>query len=92
MAGLQVSRSLLDMKSAEAVLAVRSAFEKVETLKGYLATLPDDAVGGDPLTVSTGGFVYTADEAYVLRYVFESLNNLNVQPILDVGRKLTGLE
>lgn len=95
MAGLQVTKDLLDLKSAQAVLAVREAFDQVETIFEYLATVPANAEGGDPLTLPLdqgGKFGYTADEAYLIRFVFESLHGLAVQPILDTGRKLTGLE
>jgi hypothetical protein len=94
MAGLKVSRALLDQKSSDAILAIRDAFRKVETLSEYLSTVPSDAPEGDLLvkTMEEGGFGYTADEAYLIRYVFQMLNDLNVQPALESGRKLTGLE
>lgn len=93
MAGMKVARDLLDMKSAEAILAVRNAFEKVETIEAYLATVHADEAGGDPFTREDGEFRYTADEAYLLRYLFSSLDGLRsqVQPLLDSGRQLTGL-
>lgn len=104
MAGREVTRQLLDMKAAEAIVAVRHAFEKVETVKEFLSTVPSDAPGGDPLTLPTnptdaldsdsaaGKFGYTADEAYLIRYLFESLMQFDIKALLKDGRKLTGLE
>lgn len=85
MAGLQVTRSVLDTKSAEAVLAVREAFDKVAAIAAYLSNVQDETLTGIPLG-------YDADEVYLLRTTFEQLDALQVQPILDTARKLTGLE
>lgn len=104
MAGFEVTRPQLDAKAAEAVVAVREAFQKVQTLFEFLGNLPSDTPGGDPLTLSTvpedpmapnsasGKYGYTADEAYLLRYVFTTLNAIDIEPVLHTGRKLTGLE
>lgn len=103
MAGLQVNRGLLDMKASEAVLAVREAIKKVQTIAAYLATVPVGADGVDPLTAapvdgqtgqvsSAPAFGYTAAEAQNIRFVFNTLASMNIQPVLDAGRKLTGLE
>lgn len=93
MAGLTVTRDLLDHRAAQAVIDIRNAFEKAQTVFDYLATVPSTP-DGDPLTkpVSEGGFGYTADEAYLIRVVFERLSALEVEPILVDGRKLTGLD
>lgn len=103
MAGRDVSRGSLDQVAADAVIAVRDAFRQVRTVKAFLDQVPANAEGGDPLTKpiaqtvdSAEGFVpgkfgYTDDEAYLIRLVFDQLNSLEVQPILDTGRKLTGL-
>lgn len=93
MAGHDVFRGQLDQQSGNTVVAVREAFEAVTTMNEFLKNIPSDAAGGDILTKpeEDGGFGYTADEAYLLRVVFEQLNALPVQPILDIGRALTGL-
>ena len=94
MAGLKVTRELLDMRSAEAILAVREAVAKIETINAFLATVPSGGEGGDPLTDPEGAFKYNEDEAYLMRYLFEQLHTVRpqVDPILEAGRKLTGLE
>jgi hypothetical protein len=103
MAGRDVNRSNLDQVTADAVIAVRDAFRQVRTVKAFLDQVPANAEGGDPLTKPMaqvadsppdfvpGKFGYTEDEAYLIRLVFDQLNALDVQPILDTGRKLTGL-
>lgn len=103
MAGREVTRIDLDRETAEAVIAVREAFRRVRTVKAYLDQVPANSEGGDPLTLSVnptdtmdastapGKFGYTEDEAYLIRVVFDQLTNLEVQPILDTARKLTGL-
>ena len=95
MIGYKVNKELLDVRSAEAVIAVRDAFEKVERVKNYLANLPQDEDGVDPLVrpvTENGKFGYSADEAYLLRVVFDELSALNIDPTLEKGQKLTGLE
>lgn len=90
MAGLEVNRNLLDMRAAEAVLLVRNAFDKIEGLAKWLAN--NSVVDGvDPLVTN---FEYTADEAYLIRFVFETLENLRVSNtgLFETSRKLTGLE
>jgi hypothetical protein len=89
MAGFAVNRGNLDMKTAQTIVDVREAFRNVRTVQAAHSNLPD-VDGVDPLT--TGEFDYTPDEAYLIRLVFGDLNALAVQPILDTGRKLTGLE
>lgn len=104
MAGRAVTREGLDWASADAVIAVRDAFRKVRTVKAFLDQVPSNAPGGDPLTkdvtpsdpmdptTASGKFGYTDDEAYLIRVVFDQLTALEVQPILDTARKLTGLD
>lgn len=103
MAGRNVTRMQLDEAVASAVIDVREAFRHVRTVKAYLDQVPQNSEGGDPLTKSTtptdsmdattapGLFGYTDDEAYLIRVVFDQLSALEVQPILDTARKLTGL-
>lgn len=107
MAGFDVSRGLLDQRSAEAVLAVRGAFDIVEAITAFLATVPADAPGGDKLTrpqvppvdengqpTAEPGFGYTADEAYLIRVTFEALHaaRQSIAGTLDAARQLTGLQ
>jgi len=93
MAGSPVDRNLLDAKASEAVVSVRNAFRKVETLQTFLANnpIPDNGAGVDPLVDDFG---YNTDEAYLLRLVFGDLYYLNdnINTIMRNGRKLTGLE
>lgn len=91
MAGMEVNRNLLDMRAAEAVLLLRNALAKVESVAKWLANNPV-VDGVDPLTI--GEFNYTADEAYLLRFVFETLESLRVsnENLSETSRKLTGLE
>lgn len=108
MAGRNVTRAELDIKLAEAVLAIREAMTKVNTINGFLAQVPVGADGVDPLTISTsltdpmdpnsapGKFGYTQDEAQVIRLVFQQLNELatstSISATLLAARKLTGLD
>lgn len=89
--GLEVSKQVLDMKAAQAVLGLREAFEGVEAIAVWLANHPV-VDGVDPLTSEPFG--YTADEAYALRFFFETFNavkNANTNAF-NAGRKMTGLE
>lgn len=94
MAGVTVSRNDLDWKASRTVLAIREAFENSEVIYNFLAQYPSNAEGGDHLTkpLDQGGFGYTDDEAYLIRLVFEQLHALDIEPILEQGSKLTGLE
>lgn len=102
MAGIEVNRQMLDQKAATTVIALREAFRNAENIFHFLGTVPANAPGGDPLTKpqtdpETGLFVpnsfgYSEDEAYLLRFVFESLHNMNYKPTMDAARNLTGLE
>lgn len=93
MLGYEVNKSIIDAKSAEAVLSIRSAFDQVETFSKWLANNPNPGPDSttDPLVVT---YEYTADEAYALRLYFETLENLRTtnSSTFDVGRKMTGLE
>jgi hypothetical protein len=89
--GFDVTKQMLDTKAAQAVLAMRSALEKVEALQAWLANHPVvDNV--DPLTAEPFG--YSADEAYALRLYFGTVDSIRTTntSISDVGRKMTGLE
>lgn len=91
--GYEVNKGILDTKSAQAVLAMRAAFEKVESIAEWLADHPVPAEGGtDPLT--TDPYNYTTDEAYAIRLYFETFNTVrtNNAAAFDAGRKMTGLE
>ena len=103
MAGLEVTRELLDAKSAEAILAIRSAFNKIDGVYAFLASIP--VVNGvDPFTrwtittktlnpaTAPGKFGYTDDEAYLLRFMFSELHGYHNPSLLETSRKLTGLE
>jgi hypothetical protein len=89
--GLEVTKPVLDNKVAQAVLGLREAFESVETIAAWLANHPV-LEGADPLTTEPYG--YSADEAYALRFFFETFNavksaNTNA---FNAGRKMTGLD
>lgn len=88
--GYDVNKNVIDMKSAGAVIALRSAFEKVEIMAEWLADNPSDGTN-DPLVTTYG---YTVDEAYALRVFFETFNTIRInnESMFDVGRKMTGLE
>lgn len=89
--GIEVTKQMLDGRAAQAVIAVRSALEKVEGIQAWLANHPVvDNV--DPLTQDP--FNYTEDEAYAMRYYFGTVDGIRTgnQTIADVGRKMTGLE
>lgn len=88
--GLEVSKQVLDMKAAQAVLELRSALDKTEAITTWLANRP--VVDGiDPLIAEFG---YNADEAYVLRFYFEGVDAIRVANpnLISTGRKMTGLE
>lgn len=104
MAGANVTRNDLDYAISQAVIDIRQAFRKVDSIATFLnnhpandnpdldllkAPLPN---AGTPDATGTG-FGYTDDEAYLIRIVFEQLSALrtNALPTLDLGRKLTGL-
>lgn len=89
MAGRQVTRQELDLRAAEAMLAVREALAKVEKIASFLEAIPVDAEGVDPLTLpatptdpmmptstSPGHFGYTEDEAQLIRYVMTGVRKV----------------
>lgn len=89
--GLEVGKGTLDNKAAEAVLKLREALDKAETIASWLGNHPVvNAV--DPLTSEEFG--YNADEAYALRYFFESVAAIRAanESVMAAGRKMTGLE
>lgn len=93
--GFDVNKQMLDAKAAQAVIAMRSALEKVEAIQAWLANHPvvtTDGVDADPLMVEP--FSYSADEAYALRLYFGTVDGLRTSnvSVSDVGRKMTGLE
>lgn len=88
--GLEVNKGILDIKAAQAVLEMRSALDKTEAIAKWLANHPVVNTE-DPLVIDFG---YTADEAYALRLYFESVDAIrtNNTTLIDIGRKMTGLE
>lgn len=89
MLGYEVNKGILDTKSAQAVLALRDAFDRIETMAKWLTNHPNG--GTDPLIESFG---YTADEAYAMRIYFETFETVRVNnaATFDIGRKMSGLE
>lgn len=89
--GLEVTKEVLNMKAAQAVLNLREAFEDVEVIAKWLSHHPV-VDGVDPLT--TDPFGYNEDEAYALRLYFETFSNVKStnSTAFDAGQKMTGLE
>jgi hypothetical protein len=99
MAGNAVNKGILDQKAANAIINLRNSLDEVDTVFEFLRTIPNTPlVEGvtehteltEPLMAEPFG--YTADEAYLIRYLFENLHGLPVQGLMEAGRKLTGLE
>lgn len=90
MLGNSVDSYTINNKAADAVTTLRDGFRKVETLSKWLANHPvvDEH---DPL-VETFGFA--ADEAYFIRTLFTSLDEIRLDnaATFELGRKMTGLE
>lgn len=88
--GLEVSKQSLDMAAAQAVLELRRALDKHESIAVWLSNHPV-VEGADPLISEFG---YDADEAYALRMYFEGVENIRVANpnLISTGRKMTGLE
>lgn len=89
--GFSVTKDTLDNKAAQAVVAMRSALEKVEAIQAWLANHPVvDNV--DPITQEPFG--YSPDEAYALRLYFGTVDGIrtNNATVSEIGRKMTGLE
>ena len=89
--GIDVTKPMLDAKVAQAVISVRNALEKVETIQAWLANHPVED-GVDPLMAEPFG--YTEDEVYAMRLYFGTVDGIrtNNTNIADTGRKMTGLE
>lgn len=88
--GLEVTKQSLDMSAAQAVLELRKALDKHESIAAWLSNQP--VVNGvDPLIAEFG---YNTDEAYALRMYFEGVENIRVNNpnLISTGRKMTGLE
>lgn len=88
--GLEVTKQTLDMKAAQAVIALRTALNQHESIAAWLVNHPI-VNGTDPLIADFG---YNADEAYALRFYFEGVEALRVNNpnLIAIGRKMTGLE
>ena len=88
--GFEVNKATVNMKSAQAVLEMRSALEKTEAIAKWIAN--QQVVDGvDPLVAE---YEFTTDEAYILRLYFESVDAIRTTnaSLFDTGRKMTGLE
>ena len=90
MAGVYVGREVIDQKVGQAILHLRFAFEEISHINDFLSNNPS-VNNVDPLT---GTFNYTADEAYALRLVFQTLNQVHTDQaaIFATASKFTGLE
>jgi hypothetical protein len=88
--GYDVNKGTLDMKAAQTVLMLRQSFGEVEAVAAWLANHPSNG-SVDPLVVE---FDYNADEAYILRSFFETMESVRVanEAAFEIGRKITGLE
>lgn len=88
--GMEVTKGILDMKSAEAVLQMRSALNRTESIAKWLAA-HSASEDGDPLVTEFG---YSSDEAYILRSYFENVDAIrtNNTNLIALGYKMTGLE
>lgn len=88
--GLEVTKTVLNTKAAQAVMELRSALDRTEAIAVWLANHP--VINGvDPLI---SDFEYNADEAYALRLYFEGVDAIRIANpnLISVGRKMTGLE
>lgn len=106
MAGREVTRVELDQRMSQSLVSLRNAVSQLENINEFLATIPIDSDGVDPLAISAqptdpmdqttapGRFGYTEEEAALIRQVFGSLLALRtqLQPVLKQSRRLTGLE
>jgi hypothetical protein len=89
--GNTVNKSILDIKAGQAVVALRFAFDLCETVDKFLVNTPMNSDNTDPLVTVFG---YTADEAYALRLVFQTIEGVRTanQTTWDTARKISGLE
>jgi hypothetical protein len=95
MAGLTVTRDNFDSKISDAMLSFRRAIRECQKIDAFLSNNPATADPADDLLKkprAEGGFEYTDDEAYLVRFLFQKIRELDTEPILNDGRKLTGLE
>lgn len=93
MAGIYVSRDVIDQKIGYALINLRSAFDQIEHVNQFLVNNPVPAPPGvDPLTAAP--FNYTADEAYAMRLVFQNFATeyTNLAANFTTASKFTGLE
>ena len=91
MLGYQVDQNVLNDRCARTVIALRDAFNSVDTINAWLTNNPVvDSV--DPLTADP--FDYTADEAYAVRLFFQNMDTVRTANAanFDIGRKMTGLQ
>jgi hypothetical protein len=90
--GYDVNKGTLDMKAAQAVLMLRQSFDEVRAVANWLANHPSNGTDPDPLTQDPFG--YTADEVYILRSFFETMETVRTanEATFETGRKITGLE
>lgn len=91
--GYDVNKGTLDMKAGQTVLQLRTAFDLVQILAGWLEDHPK--VGSiDPLMDETKGFNYSAQEAADLRLFFSTMDAVRSSngETFDIGRRMSGLE
>lgn len=90
MAGTEVTKNAIDVRSAEAVLALREAFRKCDNLSEWLTKNPVVS-SVDPLVTT---FMYTEQEAEDIRTVFLGFAaaHTTLAYNFDVARNLIGLE
>lgn len=92
MAGIEVTRQMLDQKMAASLVKLREAYEQVGIVAQWFENHP--APGADPLVDVNGPYGYTTDEAYAMRLVFQNLetSRTDLAPTFDIATQLTGLE
>jgi len=90
MAGMAVTRDSIDFKTAQAILDLRSAFEKVRHIQQFLVNSPVVNTV-DPLV---GTYNYSVDDAYAIRLIFQTFNQVRTDQdsMFVIASKLTGLE
>lgn len=91
MAGAEVNKQVIDTRTAEAVLKLRDAFDKVENVAKWLEANPDPVTIPDILESQFG---YTEAEAYNIRYVFQQLELIRTTnaTLFDTARALSGMD
>jgi hypothetical protein len=90
MAGTEVTKTAIDARTAEAVLALREAFRKCDNIAEWLTKNPVVS-SVDPLVTT---FVYSEQEAADIRTVFTGFAaaHTTLAYNFDVARNLVGLE